>query len=239
MRRPFLFLLAALPLAAQATYQPVPSGEKACPRVETRDEDTLKASASRSTSSLGRTAPLAAGTGAPLTANTTAAATSAGGSQIVGRSGFTLVPKGSRTSAAKFTILDAGSKARSIADAKGKVVVVGFWQTACEPSTNLLMEMAELQGKGEKFGFEVWPVNYDPERWQKVRPFMDKNRKFFEKTQIFLPDLGEKGPGNFADVFQALPALFIVDREGMVAVRSFQYEPNALLENLKKILVEK
>jgi peroxiredoxin len=231
-----LLALAALPGQAQATYQPVPSGEKACPRVEIRDEDTLKASSSLSTLSLGRTSPARV---TPLTANTTAAATSAGGAQILGKSEFTLVPRGTRQGVEKFTVLDAAGKAKSIADFKGKVVVVGFWQTACEPSTNMMMEMAELQQKGEKYGFEIWPVNFDPERWQKVRPFVDKNRKFFEKTQIFLPELGAKGPSNFADVFPCLPALFIVDREGKVAVRSFQYEPNALLENLKKVLVEK
>jgi peroxiredoxin len=234
-----LLATAALPLLAQATYQPVPSGEKACPRIESRDEDTLKASSSLSTTTLGRTSSSAAGRSMPLTANTTAAATSAGGAQIVGRSEFAFILKAERQGVEKFTVLDAGGKPRSIADLKGKVVVVGFWQTACEPSTNLMIEMAELQAKGEKFGFEVWPVNYDPERWVKVRPFIDKNRKFFEKTQVFLPDLGAKGPGNFAEVFPALPALFIVDREGKVAVRSYLYEPNALLANLKKVLVEK
>jgi len=234
-----LLSLAALPGLAQAVYQPVPSGQKACPRIETRDEDTLKASASLSTSTLGPNAATGAGRTAPLTANTTAAATSAGGAQILGKAEFTLVPKGTRKGVEKFTVLDTAGKAKSIADFKGKVVVVGFWQTACEPSTNMMLEMAELQPKGEKFGFEIWPVNFDPERWQKVRPFIDKNRKFFEKTQIFLPELGAKGPSNFADVFPCLPAMFIVDREGKVAVSSYQYEPNALLENLKKVLVEK
>lgn len=245
LRTPMLLLLGLAALS-QDRYLATHRGQKSCPRVEDREELILMASADPRTTltagANGFTPCLNENTlHANLLENTTAKDGSAAGPLLLGETGMKHFPAAERRDASAFQVFDAQNGVRSILAAKGKVVVVGFWQTACEPSVNLLQEMAELQPKGERFGFEVWPVNYDPERWQKVRPFVERqaNRAFFQQTTIYLPGLGAHGPNLLMPVFPALPALFILDRQGRIAFAQTGYEPNALLENLKRVLLER
>jgi hypothetical protein len=239
-------MLLGLGLTAQDRYFATHKDQKSCPRVEDREELLLMASAdARQTLTSGAngfTPCLNENTFQPnLLGNTTAKDGSAAGPQLLGEVGVRFFPPENRRDVSTFQVLDGKGDPRAVLAARGKVVVIGFWQTACEPSVNLLQEMAELQPKGEKFGFEVWPVNFDSERWQKVRPFVEKqaNRAFFQKTRILLPGIGATGPNLLMASFPSLPALFIIDRQGRLAFAQTGYEPNLLLENLKKVLVER
>lgn len=231
--RSLLFLLAALPLCAQAKYMPMQGNAKSCPRVDEDEQNQLRNVTKLGTSSHSTSTRASA----PGQALGVANVDNVGTTDPKDAMGW--IPKGSRRDASAFVVYDAKGKATPLAESKGKVVVVNFWQTACEPSTNQLIEMADFQAKAEKFGFVALPVNMDSERWQKVKPFMDKNRKFFEKTQVYLPGLGEQGPRVFMEVIPALPALFIVDREGKIAYQATGYEPNDLGKVLQRALVEK
>ncbi len=239
-------LFLGLGLLAQDRYFATYKNQKSCPKIEDREELQLMASAdprqTLTSGATGFTPCLNENTFmANLLENTTAKDGSAAGPQLQGETGMKFFVPAERRDVSAFSVFDSKGDGRSILAARGKVVVVGFWQTACEPSVNLLLEMAELQPQGGKHGFEVWPVNYDPERWQKVRPFVEKqaNRSFFQKTRIFLPGIGKQGPNLLMRTFPSLPALFILDRQGRLAFAQTGYEPNALLENLKRVLLER
>ncbi len=236
MRRA-LILLTVLPLCGQAKYLATAGSERSCPRIEENEENALRTKEggysnkfSSQPSTLGSN-PIKATTG------TLNSATGPGVVSEKSLQGF--IPKAARTDAGAFAVLDAKGQKTSVASAKGKVIVISFWQTACEPSANQLMEVADYQAKGEKFGFLAWPVNYDEQRWVKVKPFLDKNKKFFEKTQVYVPGLGAEGPSVLMNLIPELPALFILDREGKVAYQSTGYEANALGKALQRVLVEK
>jgi peroxiredoxin len=235
MRRA-LILLAVLPLCGQAKYMATSRSERSCPRVEENEENALRTKEGGYRSELPKANTLGAN---PIKATTGTLDSATGPGVVEGRSVTGFIPKGSRKDAGAFAVLDADGKKTSVASAKGKVVVINFWQTACEPSASQLMEMADYQAKGEKFGFLAWPVNYDEQRWVKVKPFLDKNRKFFEKTKVYVPGLGAEGPAVLMNLIPELPALFIIDREGRLAYQSTGYEANTLGQALQRILVEK
>lgn len=220
MRIPAALLLAlGLSLQAQALYQPRPTSDAACPRIEGHEDAMFRKGGQY---------------------NTTGGIKGAVTDQVMGEaSAGVLIPKAERQPGTAFAVYDSANKALPVTELKGKLVVIGFWQTTCGPSLNLLNELVDFQAKGEKFGFEVWPVCLDEGKWAALGPFLAKNRAFVGKTRLYMPGLGEQGPASLMKVLPVLPALFILDREGKVAYQKLGYEPNALVGALKKLIPEK
>lgn len=217
--------LAAFTLGAQPSaplnYKPASGGEKSCPRMEEKDPSVFDAARRNQTRSPGSEAVRTPG---PLPVDASV--------------GAALIPADRRKSASAFSVLDPAGKPLEVAGQKGKAVAVVFWQVSCGPSLDLLLELADLQKREEKFGFVAWPVNYDTDRWMRARPFIEKNRKSLGEARLFVPALGEKGSQMLAPVLEALPAWFILDRQGRIAVQATGYEPKALVNALKKVLME-
>lgn len=106
-------------------------------------------------------------------------------------------------------LLDGGGDA-SLADYRGKVVVLNFWASWCDPCKDespLLQrwhERLEKQG-GLVLGVDVQDIDGD------ARAFVDE----FGLTYPMLRD----GPGDLRDDFGivGLPETFVVDRQGRIA----------------------
>ena len=139
-----------------------------------------------------------------------------------------------------FTVLDESGRAFSLKDLKGKPVIVGLWSTHCEASLFLLGDMAQLFGRAAKFGFEIFPTNFDQERWSTIKPFLQQTRmqSLLKDVKIFTPALGENGAHVFMAIIPVLPTFFIVDRQGRMAVRSYGYKAGELSKWLKVMLME-
>lgn len=240
-----LTALCLLPMALSAQqdkYLVTSPGQPSCPRIN-EDDATIRPGGTRSGSADPSGYGPAKGAdskGGNAAANTTSGMAGAGaGFQMLEIGKPQRIPMGQRPSVAAFGFTDKSGTSRTLGDLKGKVVIVGFWTTSCDASCRELMEMADLQPKGEKFGFQVVPVNFDPERWAKVMPFLQKNPDFFKNTQVYLPGVGEHGPSVLSKIIPALPAVFIADRDGNLAYAGTGYEPNALVAALKQVLAEK
>lgn len=154
--------------------------------------------------------------------------------------GTVLFPREKRKDVSNFSVLNESGHEISIKEFKGKLVIVGLWSTHCEPSLFLLGDMAQLFGKGAKFGFEMIPTSIDTERWSTITPFLNQKRmkEALKGVTIYTPALGEKGVHQFMDVVPALPTFFIIDREGRVAAQSFGYKAGELSKWLKVLLAE-
>jgi len=125
---------------------------------------------------------------------------------------------------------------RRMADLKGKVVVIGVFAAICDPSLRLLAEMAELQPKGEQYGFEVFPICLVKRTL--LGEVQRRNRPRFDKTVFYFPGLGQDGLLNLGPELQAAPTTFILDRQGRVAVRWVGFYPGLLVQILKNLLRE-
>jgi hypothetical protein len=160
--------------------------------------------------------------------------------EMTWQTGVQFIPTDQRKDVSRFAAVDESGKAYPMSDYRGRVLVVGLWSVSCQPSLYLLGEMAELNGKGAKAGFELFPVNYDSERWRVIEKFVRQSRMQTELkgVKIYTPGLGSQGVNNFMDQIPALPTYFIIDRQGRVAVQGTGYKDGDLVRWLKKILVE-
>jgi len=121
----------------------------------------------------------------------------------------TLKPAGS-AAAQPFTLQTLGGETHQLAQYRGKVVLVNFWATWCEPCRD---EMPSLQRLSEKFaaqGFEVLAVNVDePE---------SRVRAFLEKTPLRLTVLLDPGKAvTKAWNARILPGSYVVARDGRLS----------------------
>ena len=125
-----------------------------------------------------------------------------------------------------FTTLEGTKK--SLADYKGKLVLVDFWATWCAPCVKSMPDLQKLHAKLADRGFAVLGVSVDEEGAKKVKPFIEK-RKF---TYPILLD--ESGGWKKWGV-KGIPAMFLVDRNGQI-VR--QWSGAASHKELEKAITE-
>lgn len=102
----------------------------------------------------------------------------------------------------------SGGPALSIDGAKGKVVVVDFWATYCEPCKK---SFPKLQGLADRYkdGLVVYAVSEDDEK--------DEIPSFLQRTGVRFPVAWDDGQalGHRYQV-QAMPSTYVIDRRGVV-----------------------
>ena len=218
-------------LAAQGIYQNAASpSDPVCPRIERDKIDLHFGSAWSGT------------TGGQMGADSSVTL-----QYQVGSRAF---PQGERKTVTSFAAYDAKGHGTSIANLKGKVVLVGLWSTRCDPSAKMLMEFSAIYSKHEAFGFEILAVNFDENQqdggqieggWRAINRFVTKNRSFFEtsKLPVFTPGLGKEGASNFMDIVHSLPVLIVIDREGNMAQLHVGYKDGFVGNALKQTLLER
>lgn len=147
-----------------------------------------------------------------------------------------LIPKAQRKDASAFGFTD-GSHTKTIADYRGKIVVVDFWTTWCPPCRASLPEIAHLQQQEGKAPIAIIPVNRDEEGWSVVTPFLTKNKNALKGFKVYMADVGKRGIAVLGAV-NAFPTTFILDGDGKVAWMWSGYGQGLMLERLKMLLKE-
>jgi thiol-disulfide isomerase/thioredoxin len=117
-----------------------------------------------------------------------------------------------RKPAPELSMPDIDGMKRSLADYKGKVVLLDFWATWCEPCLEELPDLVRLHEAHKDEGFTMIGVAMDAEGTAIVAPFVRQNK-------IPYPILISKGdlPAGFP--IPGFPTAFLIDREGKIARR--------------------
>jgi thiol-disulfide isomerase/thioredoxin len=119
-----------------------------------------------------------------------------------------------RKDIAPFTFKDAEGKDRSLAEFKGKVVLLNLWATWCAPCRKEMPDLARLQKELGGPDFEVLALSID--------------RKGLEASAAFLKETGAENLALYTDIeskslaaLQALglPATILIGRDGKEAGR--------------------
>jgi peroxiredoxin len=115
-------------------------------------------------------------------------------------------------------------KTVSLADFKGKVVLVDFWATWCDPCREEIPDLVKLQARLKDKGFTILGVSMDERGAAAVN-------KFTAKQPISYPVIlngGERAPKGW--VVPGLPTAYLVGRDGTVLKRWFGEKDPAELE---------
>lgn len=109
---------------------------------------------------------------------------------------------------------DAAGHRLSLADFRGKVVLLNFWATWCGPCVKEMPSLDRLQAKLGGDRFTVVAVSVDRQGLDVVRPFLARTA-----VQNLTTYLDPHGDSMRTFGIQGLPTSFIIDRTGHVAGR--------------------
>jgi thiol-disulfide isomerase/thioredoxin len=124
--------------------------------------------------------------------------------------------------APEVTLKDLDGKDVSIAQYKGKVVLVNFWATWCEPCKVEIPWLIEMQQKYAAKGFTVLGVAMDDEGRSVVAPFVQKEKFDVNSGQAQMNYPIVIGNDAAADKFGGLlgyPTSVLIGRDGKVIKR--------------------
>ena len=134
---------------------------------------------------------------------------SSGPSQVHAAS--SVKPDKDRHDAPDFTLKDADGKTVHLSDYKGKVVLLDFWATWCQPCRIEIPWFMEMQRKQKDKGFEVLGVSMDDEGWEVVKPFLKDVGVNYRVV------IGNDMTGQMYGGIESLPTTFLIDRDGKIA----------------------
>ena len=120
-------------------------------------------------------------------------------------------------------------KTVSLADYKGKVVLIDFWASWCGPCRSAFPAINGLYEELRDRGFEAVAVNLDEKRQDADRFLADRPHTL---TVLFDPN------GGSATAFGlgGMPSSFVVDREGRVRFAHTGYTPATLEDYRREVL---
>lgn len=147
-----------------------------------------------------------------------------------------LIPKAQRQDVSAFGFTD-GKGQRTVAEFKGKALVVDCWTTWCGPCRRSLPELAFIQRQEAKLPVAVIPINLDEEGWAVVTPFLIQNRQALPNFRAFMAGTGKHGLSVLGEV-KSYPTTFLVDADGRLAWRWSGYGEGLVIERLNQLLRE-
>ncbi len=121
--------------------------------------------------------------------------------------------------APEVTFKDLDGKDATLAQYKGKVVLVNFWATWCDPCYIEIPWLIEMQQKYEAKGFTVLGISMDEEGKSAVVPFLAKERFNVNGQKLPMNYPIVIGNDDVADKFGGLlgyPTSFLISRDGKI-----------------------
>lgn len=111
------------------------------------------------------------------------------------------------------TFNDANGEAKTIADFKGKAILLNLWATWCPPCKKEMPDLDELQAKLGSDSFEVVAVNIDRKGPEKAKAFLDEIKTehlalYSDKSMKIFHDLKKQG------LAFGMPTTLVLDKEG-------------------------
>ena len=145
-----------------------------------------------------------------------------------------LAVEGENVPAPDFAIKDLRGKALSLADYKGKVLVMNFWATWCGPCRAEIPDFIEVYKENKARGLEILGVSVDNMTPEKLLTFVDKAGINYPVALADRTIVEDYEPGDY------LPATIVVDGKGVIRYRQVgQLEKAALVKLFNELIGEK
>jgi thiol-disulfide isomerase/thioredoxin len=122
----------------------------------------------------------------------------------------------------EITLKDLQDKEVNLADYKGKVVLLNFWATWCDPCRVEIPWLIDMQAKYGSKGFTVIGVAMDDEGKSVVAPFVAKERFDVNGQQLpmsYTILIGTDDASNKFGGILGFPTSFLISRDGKQVAR--------------------
>jgi peroxiredoxin len=131
-----------------------------------------------------------------------------------------------------FMLPDIEGNEFHLSDAAGKIVIIDFWATWCPPCQETVPHLNELQKEFGDKGLQVVGISLDRKGLRVVKPFA---KKYNISYKLLVGDFS-KVIEDYGGI-EGIPTLFVIDRQGNIAVKFIGYVEKEELENaVKKLL---
>ena len=134
-----------------------------------------------------------------------------------------------------FSLPDLSGETRSLSDYRGNVVVLDFWATWCPPCRMSIPELVKLKGKYGDRGLVILGISVDNHQQttdENLQTFKEKakiNYTILRYNKKVIQDyFGQKN--------QAIPTMFVIDRDGRIKDKFVGFRPGAIEQSLADIL---
>lgn len=107
-------------------------------------------------------------------------------------------------------LTDISGKRFSLADYRGKVVLINFWATWCIPCRSEIPDLVKLQKQYGDQGLRIIGITYPPENLTEVRRTMRKLRMNYRVA------VGTSATKSLFTQSETLPVTIVIDRKGIV-----------------------
>jgi peroxiredoxin len=108
----------------------------------------------------------------------------------------------------------------NLSDYRGKVVLVNFWATWCQPCRREIPDLVNKQREYRSRGLQIIGITYPPEKISEVRRFVRKFRMNYPVA------MGTKETKSLFTSTETLPMTLVIDRDGVVrdVIEGIMYE---------------
>ncbi len=130
-----------------------------------------------------------------------------------------------------FTLVDLEGKSFRLSDYRGKVVIIDFMATLCDPCR---VQVSHLGGVWEKYKDRVIIISIDLNPNETPEMLRDFSDQFPYATWIWAKDTENLG---YKYGIVSIPTTIVIDQEGYVKARYVWITPNTvLIEEVERLL---
>jgi cytochrome c biogenesis protein CcmG, thiol:disulfide interchange protein DsbE len=126
--------------------------------------------------------------------------------------GSSTAPSVRKDIAPDFSLPDLAGQKLKLSSYRGKIVLLDFWATWCDPCRREIPHFTELQSKYGSHGFQIIGVSMDDGP--------DPVRDFYQQFKMNYPVvMGTARTGELYGGVLGLPLAFLIDRDGRITAK--------------------